>query len=47
MTKGRGKAAATSFKLPVKKDVLWLERKSILCVIEAPFLSVKPASTSS
>ena len=36
MTKGKGKAAASSFKWPARKDVLWLERKSILCVIEAP-----------
>ena len=36
MTKGKGKAAASSFKWSAQKDVLWLERKSILCVIEAP-----------
>lgn len=36
MTKGKGKTAASSFKWPAQKDVLWLERKSILCVIEAP-----------
>lgn len=38
MIKGKGKAAARSFKWPAQKDVLWLERKSILCVFEAPVL---------
>ena len=33
---GKGKEAASSFKWPAQKNVLWLERKSILCVIEAP-----------
>ena len=36
MTKDKEKAAASSFKWPAQKNVLWLERKSILCVIEAP-----------
>ena len=36
MTKGKRKAAANSFKWPAKKDVLWLKRMSILCVIEPP-----------
>ena len=36
MTKGKGKGAASSFKWPTQKVALWLERKSILCVIKAP-----------
>ena len=32
MTRGKG----NSFKWPARKDVLWLERHSILCVIEPP-----------
>ena len=27
---------ASSFKWPAQKNDLWLERKSVLCVIEAP-----------
>ena len=41
MTKGKGKAATNSFKWPARKDVLWVTKQSILCVIEHPLLAGK------
>ena len=46
MTKGKGKAAASSFKWPAQKDALWLERKSIV-LSRLLFLSAKVAAPSS
>ena len=45
MTKGKGKAATNSFKWPAQKDVLWVTKQSILCVIEPPLPACKTGRT--
>ena len=47
MTKGKGRAAASSFKWPAQKDVFSGWKGRVFSVLlRLPFLSVKPAASS-
>ena len=45
MTKSKGKTTETCFNWPAQEDVLWMERKNILHVIEPPVTNGKNGRT--